>query len=110
MLYHLQAVKDNIRNRDGKRVFYLADTDRLTGEARDQILSALHACPDFDPAKLPITVIPDYREAIKAACEMAEDGDTVLLSPACTSFDAFKNFEERGEVFRQIVQSLCGEA
>lgn len=82
----------------------------LTGEARDQILSALHACPDFDPAKLPITVIPDYREAIKAACEMAEDGDTVLLSPACTSFDAFKNFEERGEVFRQIVQSLCGEA
>ena len=53
MLYHLQAVKDNIRNRDGKRVFYLADTDRLTGEARDylnhqriEILPISHARPN----------------------------------------------------------------
>jgi len=51
-------------------------------------------------------VIPDYREAMEAACRMATDGDTVLLSPACTSFDAFKNFEERGEAFRRIVLSL----
>ncbi len=78
----------------------------LTGEARGQILDALCACPDFDPAKLPVTVIPDYRTAMKAACEMAVEGDTVLLSPACTSFDAFKNFEERGEVFRKIVMEL----
>ncbi len=35
MLYHLQAVKDNLRNRNGKRVFYLANEDRLTPEARD---------------------------------------------------------------------------
>ena len=53
MLYHLQAVKDNLRNRDGKRVFYLSDTDRLTPEARDYlvsngigILSARQARPD----------------------------------------------------------------
>ena len=78
----------------------------LTGEARGQILDALCACPDYGPAKLPVTVIPDYRTAMKAACEMAEEGDTVLLSPACTSFDAFKNFEERGEVFRKIVMEL----
>lgn len=78
----------------------------LTGEARGQILDALCACPDYDPAKLPVTVIPDYRTAMKAACEMAQEGDTVLLSPACTSFDAFKNFEERGEVFRKIVMEL----
>lgn len=37
MLYHLQAVKDNIRNRNGKRVFYLSDEDRLTPEARDYL-------------------------------------------------------------------------
>jgi len=78
----------------------------LTGEARGQILDALNACPDFDSEKLPVTVIPDYREAMEAACRMATDGDTVLLSPACTSFDAFKNFEERGEAFRRIVLSL----
>ena len=78
----------------------------LTGEARGQILDALERCPDYRPDKLPVTVIPDYREAMKAACESAKAGDTVLLSPACTSFDAFKNFEERGEVFKEIVRGL----
>jgi UDP-N-acetylmuramoylalanine--D-glutamate ligase len=78
----------------------------LTGEARDQILDALNACPAYDPERLPVTVIPDYREAMKYACETATEGDTILLSPACTSFDAFKNFAERGEVFRGIVKEL----
>ncbi len=85
---------------------HMASRVVLTGEARGQILDALHGCPDYDPQKLPVTVIPDYREAMKVACEMAAEGDTVLLSPACTSFDAFKNFEERGEVFRKIVMEL----
>ncbi len=78
----------------------------LTGEARELIREAILACPAYDPARLPVTVIPDYREGMRAACEMAKDGDTVLLSPACTSFDAFRNFDERGEVFRAIVQAL----
>ena len=78
----------------------------LTGEARDQIMDALLRCPLYDPEKLPVTVIPDYREAMKTACHIAREGDIVLLSPACTSFDAFKNFEERGEVFREIVKTL----
>ena len=78
----------------------------LTGEARGQILDALNACPDYDPKALPVTVIPDYREAMETACRNACDGDTILLSPACTSFDAFKNFAERGEVFKAIVKDL----
>ena len=78
----------------------------LTGEARGQILDALNACPDYDPKTLPVTIVPDYREAMETTCRAARDGDTVLLSPACTSFDAFKNFAERGEVFRRIVKDL----
>ncbi len=78
----------------------------LTGEARDQILAALHACPDYAPDRLPVTVIPDWAEAMHAACAMAEPGDTVLLSPGCTSFDAFRNFEERGEAFRATARTF----
>ncbi len=85
---------------------HMASRVILTGEARDQIMDALLRCPLYDPEKLPVTVIPDYREAMTTACKTAERGDTVLLSPACTSFDAFKNFEERGEAFREIVRGL----
>lgn len=84
----------------------LAKAVVLTGEARDQILAALHRCPAYDSEKLPVTVIPDYVTAMREACLMATPGDTVLLSPACTSFDAFRNFEERGETFRRIVAEL----
>lgn len=45
-------------------------------------------------------------EAVKAASDEAEAGDTVLLSPACASFDQFKDFEARGDAFREIVRGL----
>lgn len=44
--------------------------------------------------------------AFKAACEMAIEGDVVLLSPACASYDQWKNFEERGEAFIKMVSSI----
>ena len=45
-------------------------------------------------------------EAIRQAMESAQPGDVVLLSPACASFDQFRDYEARGETFRQIVAAL----
>ena len=47
-----------------------------------------------------------FRDAVMQAYRLAEPGDNVLLSPACASFDMFDNFEQRGEVFKQIVREL----
>lgn len=48
----------------------------------------------------------NMKDAVKMAQRMAEKGDTVLLSPACASFDLFENYEDRGRQFKQAVQNL----
>jgi UDP-N-acetylmuramoylalanine--D-glutamate ligase len=55
---------------------------------------ALHRCDDLE-------------DAVRRAAATARPGEAVLLSPACASFDAFENFEERGERFRRIVETLA---
>ena len=54
----------------------------------------------------PCTVVPTLLEAMAAAAKRAKRGDVVLLSPACSSFDQFRNYQHRGEVFRQAVKQL----
>ncbi len=78
----------------------------LTGEAAPAILEALNAEPSVQKKNLPIKVVPLFAEAVSSARAMAMPGDTVLLSPACTSFDAFRNFEERGDTFCSIVNQF----
>ena len=55
---------------------------------------------------LPIFRCNDFEEAVKTAQKEAESGDIVILSPACASFDMFKNFEVRGNTFKDIVKAL----
>ena len=47
-----------------------------------------------------------YPAAVALAAERTGVGDVVILSPASTSFDRFKNFEERGRVFKELVRAL----
>ena len=51
-------------------------------------------------------MVDDMKEAIRRAQSIASIGDVVLLSPACASYDQFKNFEERGNIFKQIIKTL----
>lgn len=51
-------------------------------------------------------VCENMNEAFKKAWEMAEENDIILLSPACASWDQFDNFEQRGEIFKQLVTDL----
>lgn len=74
----------------------------LTGLTADKIEKAV-----LDAGgTMPIIRREDFKDAVLAAAEAAREGDVVLLSPACTSFDRFKNFEERGNYFKEIVNGL----
>lgn len=68
------------------------------GESMDKIEKELHG--DF-----PITRCTTLDNAVKTAMQQAKNGDIVLLSPACSSFDQFKDFEQRGTIFKQLVNA-----
>ena len=70
------------------------------GEAVPQVIAELNGAVKAVHAE------PDVESAVRTARELTRPGDVVLFSPACASYDLFKNYEERGDAFRRAVEAL----
>jgi len=81
----------------------------LFGESAGKLEAALKAAPFAGREPPPILLADGLPEAVAMARSQAQPGDVVLLSPACTSFDAYDNFEQRGEHFASLVRNLVKE-
>lgn len=82
-----------------EHVAYLVLTGATGQKIKDAVLQAEGEKPE-------IVEIEAFEDAVKAAAAAAKPGDVVLLSPASASFDRFKNFMERGNYFKELVQRL----
>jgi len=70
------------------------------------IEAAVKACDGYEESGLKIIYADDLEDAVDIARKMAVKGDVVSLSPASASFDLYKNFEQRGLHFKNIINSL----
>lgn len=70
----------------------------LIGEAKEKMAKAWRGCEVY--------VLESLEEAVKKAFELSRHGDIILFSPACASFDMFRDYKERGERFKELVLSL----
>ncbi len=86
------AIKDLVKEKCAGLVYLGADNTKL------------HHF--FDPLGIPVRDTHSMKECVEACYEMAQPGETVLLSPCCASFDLFKNMEDRGEQFKTLVRAL----
>lgn len=71
----------------------------VMGEAADEIESVLQG-------RIPVSHATDMQEAVRLAAARSQPGDTVLLSPACASFDMFRGYQHRGECFVQALRGM----
>ena len=85
-----------IENFDGKVKYFV-----LLGQTKEKIAQAARNC-GFENVILTETL----EEAVTTCANLAQPGDAVLLSPACASWGMFKNYEERGDKFKEIVNAL----
>ena len=83
-----------------------AKTVILTGSTASAIQTALVNCDLYQEGAPEIFLAKDYAESVAIAHRIAQKGDVILLSPASASFDAFRNFEERGRIFKDLVNKL----
>lgn len=78
----------------------------LTGDTAAKIRTAVENSTEYQADPLVISEYETLAQAVTAAHDTARSGDVVILSPACASFDRFKNFMERGNTFKSLVNQL----
>jgi UDP-N-acetylmuramoylalanine--D-glutamate ligase len=92
------VLNDLLRQRV-KRVYTIG---AAAAKIESQIVSSKNGGPEIVHAET-------LENALRKASAAAQPGDTVLLAPACASFDQFKSYEHRGKVFKEIVRGLAGD-
>lgn len=88
---------------------YVADRAKaliLLGQTKEKIKVATEQALERTETNLPIFECTSLEEAVNKANEIAEEGDIIFFSPASASFDMFKNFEERGNKYKELVNGL----
>ena len=78
----------------------------LMGNTKEKILNEIMKLPENERQGLKIFEAQDMQEAVETAKKESKPGGTVILSPACASFDLYKDFEERGNHFKSIVKNI----
>ena len=91
-------------NQLGDELCLRAKTAIVTGDTADQIYEAIMCSKENNG--FPVLKVDTMETAVLKASQLATEGDVVLLSPACASFDRFRNFEERGNLFKKLVMEL----
>lgn len=76
----------------------------ICGNTAKKIEDAIKSAENYNPDTTEIIMCESFDEAVLGATSAANEGEIVLLSPACASFDAFRNFEERGKRFKELVK------
>lgn len=90
----------------GDALCLMAKAVYLTGATAEKIRDAILSSAEYKTNPIAIYVIEEFDAAVAAAAAAAEEGDIVLLSPACAAFDKFNNFAERGKHFKKLIMEL----
>lgn len=90
----------------GEEICQKVKTVVLNGLTAQKIEDAILAAPSYQHGAPEIIMASDFQNAVIKAHELAAEGDVVLMSPACASFDQFPNFAARGNTFKELICAL----